>query len=67
MFSSRGSGREVWTPYTRAVGGLVGSAVGALFIGVGYAGITVGIAAAIEKGTVSGGNGTPSAGVAETD
>lgn len=47
--------------------GLVGSAVGALLIGVGYAGITVGIAAAIEKGTVSGGNGTPSAGVAETN
>ncbi|EFW93564.1 hypothetical protein ZOD2009_00435 [Haladaptatus paucihalophilus DX253] len=41
--------------------------VGALLSGIGYAGMTVGIAAAIEKGTVSGGNGTPSTGVAEVN
>ncbi|WP_154652459.1 hypothetical protein [Haladaptatus paucihalophilus] len=49
------------------VGELVGSMVGALLSGIGYAGMTVGIAAAIEKGTVSGGNGTPSTGVAEVN
>ncbi|WP_175424310.1 hypothetical protein [Haladaptatus sp. W1] len=55
-------------PITRwVVGELVRSAVGALLSGIGYAGITVSIAVAIEKGTVSGGNGTPSTGVAEVN